>query len=269
MYVAAEGANGMEARILAWAELWRVDPKELEQRLKVLPLPIQLGNKVDVSEAIEVVQETKAGLLVLDTRARCTLGLEENSATEQGKAIEAADAIRRAGCSTFVVHHTSRVGSAGRGSNVWDGAVWSDLRMKGSALAATIHCEKHKDAPSQCDHHFSLIEHTVSENLMPGTLALHRQTLVLSGLRSGQNQITAESCRVVLDIIRTSAPPDGFSGTEMVRLGAEKDLGRSTVYEALKWLHSEGYMNNRGTENRPKWVLGDKSPDLLAGGMFS
>ena len=266
VYVAAEGANGMEARIMAWAELWKVDPDKLEERLIVLPLPIQLGDKVDVSEAIDVVRETKAGLLVLDTRARCTLGLEENSATEQGTAIEAADTIRRAaGCTTLALHHTPRTGNAGRGTNAWDGAVWSDLRMKGSSLAASIHCEKHKDAPSGCDHNFSVVHHTVSQELMPGATLLQRQTLVLSGLRSGQTEITAGSCRVVLDIIRTKAPPDGFTGTIMVALGAEKDLAKSTVYEALKWLADKGYIKNCGTQKRPKWILGDKDPDLLAG----
>ena len=266
VYVAAEGANGMEARILAWAELWKVDPDKLEERLIVLPLPIQLGNKMDVSEAIDVVRETNAGLLVLDTRARCTLGLEENSATEQGEAIEAADTIRRAGCcTTLAVHHTPRTGNAGRGTNAWDGAVWSDLRIKGSALAASIHCEKHKDAPSGCDHNFSLIERIVSQELMPGATILQRKTLVLSGLRSGKNEITAASCRVVLDIIRTKAPPDGFTGTVMIQLGAEKDLAKSTVYEALKWLDNKGYIQNCGTKKRPKWILGDKNPDLLAG----
>jgi hypothetical protein len=100
---------------------------------------------------------------------------------------------------------------------------------------------------------------------MPGTTDKARKTLVLSGLRSGQNEITAESSRLVLDIIRTSAPPDGFSGPAMIGLGVEKGLGRSTVYTALKWLDSEGYIKNHGTEKRPKWILGDKNPDLLAG----
>jgi RecA-family ATPase len=80
---------------------------------------------------------------VLDTRARCTLGLEENSASEQGRAIAAADKIRNAAdCSVLAVHHTPRTGNAGRGSNAWDGAVWSDLRIEGSKLAAKVHCEK-------------------------------------------------------------------------------------------------------------------------------
>src|SRR4029077_10543892 len=140
----------------------------LQDRLFILPSAIQLGEQRAVSEAVDVVREIQADLLVLDTRARCTLGLEENSATAQGTAIDAADQIRTAaGCAVLGVHHSSRTGSAGRGSNAWDGAVWSDLRMDGGGLQATIHCEKHKEVAAGCDHHFSLVRHTVSKDLMP------------------------------------------------------------------------------------------------------
>ena len=182
IYVAAEGAGDMEKRILAWCEVWEIDPDILRDRLFVLPLPIQLGKEADVSETVEVVQEKQADMLVLDTRARCTLGMDENNATEQGWAIHAADRIRTVGgCAVVGVHHTPRSGSAGRGSNAWDGAIWSDLRVEGDGLHAKIHCEKHKDVASNCDHHFSLQRHTVSKELMPRTiLAKERETLVMS-----------------------------------------------------------------------------------------
>jgi hypothetical protein len=70
VYLAAEGVSGLETRILAWCEVWDVDPPVLRDRLFVLPLPIQLGNQVEVSQAVAVVAEVQADLLVLDTRAR-------------------------------------------------------------------------------------------------------------------------------------------------------------------------------------------------------
>src|SRR5699024_3028282 len=138
-----------QARILAWCELNRVDPDELNGRFYVLPDSFQLGEQVDVGLMIDLVKTVDAGLLVIDTRARCTVGLEENSATEQGKAIRAAEMIQSAnGCTVLAVHHSSRGGGAGRGSNAWDGAVWTDLRVEGDELAATITCHKHKDVPA-------------------------------------------------------------------------------------------------------------------------
>ncbi len=47
--LAAEGVSGLETRILAWCDVWKVDPAVLQDRLFVLPLPIQLGNQVEVS----------------------------------------------------------------------------------------------------------------------------------------------------------------------------------------------------------------------------
>ena len=69
VYVAAEGVSGLETRILAWCEVWEVDPAVLQDRLFVLPLPIQLGNQVEVSQAVAVVAEVQADLLVLDTQS--------------------------------------------------------------------------------------------------------------------------------------------------------------------------------------------------------
>jgi AAA domain len=259
VYVAAEGVSGLETRILAWCEVWEVDPAVLQDRLFVLPLPIQLGNQVEVSQAVAVVAEVQADLLVLDTRARCTLGLEENSATAQGEAINASDRIRTAaGCTVLGVHHSSRTGSAGRGSNAWDGAVWSDLRMDGGGLQAAIHCEKHKEVAAGCDHHFSLVRHTVSKCLMPHRLEPDRRTLVLSRTGPGLDSLSANSHRVVLDIIRTSAPDEGFTGPQIVEMAEAANVKKSTMYQALKWLVSEEYVKNIGTQCRSRYVLGDR-----------
>jgi hypothetical protein len=259
VYVAAEGVSGLETRILAWCEVWEVDPAVLQDRLFVLPLPIQLGNQVEVSQAVVVVAEVQADLLVLDTRARCTLGLDENSATAQGAAIDAADRIRTAaGCTVLGVHHSSRTGSAGRGSNAWDGAVWSDLRMDGGGLQATIHCEKHKEVAAGCDHHFSLVRHTVSKGLMPHRFEPDRRTLVLSRTGPGLDSLSANSHRVVLDIIRTSAPDEGFTGPQIVEMAQAANVKKSTMYQALKWLVSEEYVKNIGTQRRSRYVLGDR-----------
>ena len=198
---------------------------------------------------------------MLDTRARCTLGLEENSATAQGTAIDAADQIRAAaGCTVFGVHHSSRSGSAGRGSNAWDGAVWSDLRMEGGGLEATIHCEKHKDVAAGCDYRFSLVRHIVSAELMPRTLEPERSTLVMSSTSAGLDNLTAKSHRVVLDIIWTLAPPEGFTGPQVVGLAEERGARRASVYTALRWLADEGYVKNIGTERRSRYVPGVRQP---------
>ncbi|WP_445161441.1 AAA family ATPase [Mycobacterium sp. Dal123C01] len=261
VYVAAEGASGLTARVLAWCEVWGVDVSLIQERLFFLDLPLQLGDPAVVDQAIEVVAERNADLVVLDTRARCTLGLEENSATQQGSAIDAADSMRPAAdCTVLGIHHSSRSGTAGRGSNAWDGAVWSDLRMEGRGLQAMIHCEKHKDVPAGCDHPFALVPHTVSPGLMPNTFEPYRSTLVISNATAGLQTMRANSQLVVLEIIWNSAPPEGFTGSQVVELAKGRGVGKSSVYFALKTLVEEGFARNVGTPHRSRYVRGERQP---------
>ncbi|MGP3708767.1 AAA family ATPase [Gordonia paraffinivorans] len=253
VYVAAEGASGLRARILAWCELSGVDPARLDGQLFVLPCPIQLGNVVDVSEAAELAREVGAGLMVLDTRAKCVLGLDENSATEQGKAIAAAEHILdAAGCAIFTVHHAGRSGSTPRGSTAWDGGVWSDLRMEGGDLLAKLVCHKHKDAASGCEHHFRAVPHTVSETLMPGVPETARNTLVIvSSERETEGVCLTGSVRQVWDAVETAPTSAGMSPATIVEVSG---VSRATVYRALKTLQTRGFIKNAGTEKRPMFI---------------
>ena len=70
VYVAAEGVSGLETRILAWCDVWEVDPAVLQDRLFVLPLPIQLGNQVEVSQAVAVVAEVPRLIYSSSTQGR-------------------------------------------------------------------------------------------------------------------------------------------------------------------------------------------------------
>ncbi|WP_176458130.1 AAA family ATPase [Rhodococcus sp. WWJCD1] len=262
VYVAAEGATGLRARFIAWCELSGVDPTDLDGWLYILPCPIQLGNLLDISDAIDLVQDIDADLLILDTRARCTVGLEENSATEQGKAIHAAEKIQAAaGCTILGVHHSSRAGTAGRGSNSWDGAVWSDLRLEGSELMAKMHVEKHKDVPAGMDYHFKLIEHVVTSKNMPEASEQQRHTLVLvgndsmsaGGVRTNALAVEKNASRL-MDILRTKLTTDGLSGTSIRELAEEAGLKKTPYYEALKLLVDRGALRNTGTDKRTHYV---------------
>lgn len=256
IYAAAEGASGLLKRIYAWCELNNVDPHELEGWLHILPCPIQLGSNLDVHEAEQLAIDIDAGLVILDTRSKCTIGLEENSNTEQAKAVNAAERIiSAAGSAVLVIHHNGRSGSTPRGATAWDGGVWSDLRMEGGDLIARVHCEKHKDAPSGCDHHFRLIPRTVSEHLMSHTPEDHRKTLVIvqNNGWTPTDEI-AGSQRTVLDVCRTSAPENGFTTAQLRDLAADAGISRSSAYTAIKALVERGLLKNIGTDKTPRYV---------------
>lgn len=256
VYVAAEGASGLRARILAWCELSNVAPSTLDGWLYVLPVPIQLGVTTHVDAAATLVRDFDVGLVILDTRARCTLDLEENSATEQGKAIAAADRIREAGgCTVLAVHHSGRNGTAPRGSTAWDGAVWSDLRLRSDYLAATIHAEKHKDAPSGMDFHYRLVPHTVSSNAMPGTSESARKALVVvSGDGEKTGEILTAHENSVRELCEKSCGLEGLTRTQIVDLAVEAGIAKSSAYRAVNTLVKHGQLRNVGTEKRVRYV---------------
>jgi hypothetical protein len=271
VYVAAEGATGLRARILAWCQRHDTEPATLDGWLHILPLPVQLGASDEVTEAVEMVQEVEAGLLVLDTRARCTLGLEENSATEQGKAVEAAEALRRAaGCTVLVIHHSGRSGSNPRGSTAWDGAVWTDLRIVAPApLTAQVTVEKHKDVPAGETYDYRLAPHTLSSELSPASgedvkavqsvfvpdVSSLQQSLVVFRSTTGiPGEISGPIAKKVADLCRNSCGTEGLTRAQLVRLAVDAGISQSHAYAAVNGLLNSGRLRNVGTGKRPRYA---------------
>ncbi len=256
VYVAAEGASGLRARIYAWCEHQSVDPKRLDGWLYILPIAVQLGNVVHVGQAVEMARDVEAGLLVLDTRARCTLGLEENSATEQGEAVDAADRIRAAaGCTVWGIHHTGRNGSTPRGSTAWDGAVWTDLRLKAEDGTVAIKTEKHKDAPSGKTFEYRMVSHTVSEKLMPGVAEPFRKSLVVFSLDGEKNaEILTGSREKVAKLAENSCGIEGLTRPQLVDLAVAVGVSKAGAYRAVNALIGSSWLQNVGTESRRRYT---------------
>jgi hypothetical protein len=261
VYVVAEGASGLYVRILAWCERNNVDPQQLDGWLHILPSPIQLGAATVVDEAVEMVHHVGAGLLVIDTRARCTLGLEENSATEQGFAVAAADRISgEVGATVWLIHHTGRNGQHPRGSTAWDGAVFSDLRLTADDGIVTITVEKHKDAPSGQIYDYRLISHTVSPEMLPDLHEQERKSLVIFSHWGSENRggiltkiLTANADRV-REISENSCGLEGLSRTKLVALAVADGMAESSAYRAVNTLIERGVLTNVGTEKRPRYI---------------
>lgn len=256
VYVAAEGASGLRVRIYAWCECHGVDPQRLEGWLYILPVPLQLGNIVHVGQAVEMARDVGAGLLVLDTRARCTLGLEENSATEQGAAVDAADRIRAAAdCTVWGIHHSVRNGSSPRGSTAWDGALWSDLRLTAEGLKVSVRVEKHKDAPSDKTFEYRMVPHVVSEKLMPGVDEAGRKSLVVFSLDGEKSTGFLTGAREkVAKLAENSCGVEGLTRKQLVDLAVSDGTSAPSAYRSVNELVKAGWLQNVGTEARPRYA---------------
>lgn len=150
LYVMAEGAAGGRDRVAAWVKHNRGGlALPDDQMFAVYPDPIQAGDPAGWGELIEVAGERDLALVVLDTQARVTVGLEENSAKDMGVFIEQIEAVRRVCRGTvLIVHHVPKGGESLRGSGAQEGAAFSTIRAtkpKGVPLVTLIQ-DKQKES---------------------------------------------------------------------------------------------------------------------------
>lgn len=146
LYVAAEGQGGMVLRARAWEK----EHGEMEG-VSFLPYPVQVKSNDGQWEALtRIASEDRPGLIVIDTQARVSVGLEENSATDMGILIGAVGMLRRAtGACVLVIHHTGRNGGDARGSSALDGAQDTELKVVRAEPRSSLMCklvmDKQKD----------------------------------------------------------------------------------------------------------------------------
>ncbi|CCQ15930.1 Bifunctional DNA primase/polymerase [Rhodococcus sp. AW25M09] len=189
LYVAAEGESGLVDRIDAWKQI-TIDSDasaQLEDNLRVMTDVVSLADTNAMAEVTAEAVDLESVLIILDTRARMTTGLDENSAKDQGVAIEQAEILRKkTGAVLLVIHHSSKAGTSARGSNSWDGAVNTNLMLErvGASMNLKIVCEKHKDAPDKCEHKF-----VMKKVAMPGD----RDSLVMTNGRFDAESLFAEA----------------------------------------------------------------------------
>jgi len=144
-YVVAEGAAGMGQRYMAWCKTFN-EGQDVEG-VFFLPMPIQASDMAGWDVLIAAIVRMGLDLVILDTQARVTVGLEENSAKEMGLFVEQVERLRRASNATvMVVHHTGKTGASARGSGALYGAAQTELTVTRVADLVTVTVTKQKDA---------------------------------------------------------------------------------------------------------------------------
>lgn len=127
LYIAGEGGTGAAQRIKAWeAE----HGQDVGEDLFLITEAVLIGSR-DQGLWEWLAEEVRANdirLVIFDTLARMSLGLEENSASDMGNAVARFDRLRRtANTGVMVIHHTARGQSHGRGSTAILGALDSEV----------------------------------------------------------------------------------------------------------------------------------------------
>lgn len=146
VYLVAEGAGGMSLRVRAWEHV----NGPSSDSLIMLPEAVQItgaGWAVFAAFCAEVAPV----MIVVDTQARVTVGVNENDNGDMGVVIERIAALGRVtGACVLVVHHIGRNGADARGASAIDGAQDTELRVerKGGPkdLRAVLVMDKQKDS---------------------------------------------------------------------------------------------------------------------------
>lgn len=80
--------------------------------------------------AIEAFRRWRPSIIVVDTQARCTVGVNENEAKEMGQVVARVNQLREAtGACVLLVHHTGKSNETARGSNAVLGALETEIMV--------------------------------------------------------------------------------------------------------------------------------------------
>lgn len=156
-YVVAEGVAGMAQRKRAWeSEHGAIGD------MKFYPEAIQISGDEDDRDwevAKLFLAEWAPALIIVDTQARCTVGIEENSAKEMGVVVRKIEEMRKAtrAC-VLLVHHTAKGGNTARGTNAMKGALASEIMISRSYGRIKVRNTKQKNAVEANDAYFTLEE---------------------------------------------------------------------------------------------------------------
>jgi hypothetical protein len=142
LYLVAEGVRGTKKRVRAWEK----SMGRTMTGVLFLPIAVQSKNGAQWDAFVELVRELKPALIVIDTQARVTVGVEENSNTEMGEFVDRAERLRMAcGACVMIIHHIGRNGDTGRGATTLDGALSTIIKVTKDDDRVELECQKNKD----------------------------------------------------------------------------------------------------------------------------
>jgi hypothetical protein len=133
VYVVAEGARGWKKRVRAWESRYLNGANIPRENMLILPEPVQAASEEwHHLRTVLVALNKQFGLkmVVFDTQARITVGVNENDNTEMGIFVQRLEQIRRdTHACVMVVHHLGHNGDHGRGATAVLGALETEIRV--------------------------------------------------------------------------------------------------------------------------------------------
>jgi AAA domain len=243
LYVAAEGAAGLGARVDAWQRYHGV---RMAADITWVPGPIDLLNARYVEALAMISTDCEAKLVVIDTLSRCMAGADENSPRDMTAAVGALDTIREAtGACTAPVHHTGKDLSAGaRGHSALRAALDTEIRVEGGDGIVTLRADKQR-------HHAD--GHVVAKL----ELVVTGESCALGEYRGGidaETRALNDNERVALDALTDIEIPGGISYSEWKRASVAAGVADGSFGRIRRRLLDRGDIINVGTNKSPRYA---------------
>lgn len=127
LYVFAEGIRGARSRVRAWEARYGRPMEGVD----FYPKAVQIGDEEDLRRLIAYTRASGCLLVIFDTQARCTIGVDENGNTEMGRIVSKLDVLREeTGACAMLVHHSGIDGGRARGATGVLGALDAEFEVK-------------------------------------------------------------------------------------------------------------------------------------------
>lgn len=235
LYVVAEGASGISLRTDAWE-------KRHEDEANVLwhPMAINVFDFAWASALAEVVEELRPSLVIIDTYARSTLGLEENATKDTSIVVANLDMIRvAAGCCVLIIHHSGKnIESGARGNSALKGAMDTEIELIGDEARMLLRNTKQKNAPE----------------MPPLWLKLDGEAesaVVIAALGSDDDGVA----ETVLETLEALGRVQVAGGVSTTAWKASAGVPDRTFYRHRKTLIDHQLVSNLGSDKQPKYVV--------------
>lgn len=240
VYIGSEDPGGFYQRGMAWCDWNNIDPATLEGNLFFWVKPVALHDEFERNNFIKLVKEQfQPDLIVVDTLAMNSFGLNENESKDMNLFVQAVLKLRDAtqAC-VYTLHHTNRAGEY-RGSSVLPGA--ADTFMMASPVGDPLH--KGGNLKISC---------SLQRSAKPFDDKLYvaksvRETLVLVPSEDVAMDATANLNETAKELLLLLAGPEGQSGLsvpQLIKLAGwkkEDESKRTGAYRMMRDLAADGY----------------------------
>ena len=258
LYVAGERINDLRDRAEAWSRHYEAELPAALSFMHPLSTP-QLTKETQLEALCQEVRARGARVVVIDTYARATLGLNENDSGESGVIAQSLDRVREAtqGGLVLVVHHTNKTGASGmnsiRGSSALAGAadIAIQLDKKERGIEAKVTMSNAGQEPEPVFYKLEAVTLRASDD------GWVRSSAVM--VEASAAPYRKQTDKILVEILEGFDLADGFARVDTERV---LGVGRSRAGALLKELTEAGLLTNTspatGLLNTAKYFLTEK-----------